>query len=296
MTTKALVVDKPKARAVAVVAQPTTAVAVMALIERAVLDPNFNVEKMEALLKVKERLDAEEARKAFVRALAQFKENPPIVLKAKQVKFTTNSGTTSYKHATLGQTSAILGAHLSKYGLSHRWKTEQKDGKISVTCILTHDMGHSESVMLEAPYDQSGGKNAIQAIISAKSYLERHTLNAVTGMAAQDEDDDGKASGKAPAPEKIADPKESGSKESPSPTKGTDTFTVTAPFLFGKPDKVEFRGPSTHQKYRIDAAAAKTAKANFKDGDTSVVTWELRDGVKWIVDLERKSADATDKF
>lgn len=293
MTTRALVVDKPKHRAIAVTA-PSTAVAVMALIERAVLDPNFNVEKMEALLKIKERLDAEEARKAFVRALAEFKAEAPAVKKTKQVKFTTNSGTTQYKHATIGQTVAIIAPHLSKFGLSTRWTVAQKDGKITVTCILTHELGHSESVMLEAPYDASGGKNAIQAIVSAKSYLERHTLMAVTGLAAQDEDDDGKASGKAPAPEKIADPKESKAKAPPAepaaPTKGTDTFAVGETFLYGKPPKLEFRGPSEHQKYRIEEATARTAKANFKAGDTAVVAWEIKGGIKTVVDLDRKAA------
>ena len=296
MTAIAKIVDKPLAvRAAA----PTTAVAVMALIERAVLDPNFDVAKMESLLKIKERLDAEEARKAFVHALAEFKADAPAVKKRKQVRFKTDRGETAYKHATLGETVAIIAPHLSRFGLSTRWKVEQKDGKITVTCILTHDLGHSESVTLEAPYDASGGKNAIQAIVSAKSYLERHTLMAVTGLAAQDEDDDGKASGKAPAPEKIADPKGKATKEqeSPAPTKGTDTFAVAAVFLYGKPDKIEFRGPSTHQKYRIDAAMAKTAKANFKEGDTAVVAWELRDGLKWVANLDRKAADAaTDGF
>ncbi len=299
---KAIAISKP--HAVAVVAQPSTATAVMALIERAVLDPAFDVAKMEALLKVKERLDAEEARKAFVRALAQFKENPPIVLKSKQVKFTTNAGTTQYRHATLGATSAIIGAHLSKYGLSHRWNTQQADGKIKVTCILTHELGHSESVSMEAPYDQSGGKNAIQAIVSAKSYLERHTLNAVTGMAAQDEDDDGRASGKPPVPEPIPGPKEAKKskpaapppaakpKEPEAPTKGQDSFTIKVPFLFGKLGNLVMRGPLDHQKYRIDDATAKTSKANFQDGDTAEVAWEIRDGVKHVADLDRKAGGA----
>ena len=54
-------------------------------------------------------------------------------------------------------------------------------------------MGHSESTTLEAAADQSGGKNAIQAIGSTVTYLERYTLLALTGLATH-EDDDGAGS------------------------------------------------------------------------------------------------------
>ncbi len=43
-------------------------------------------------------------------------------------------------------------------------------------------------------------------------------------------------------------------------------------------------------EYRISEDVAKLAKANFKDGDTAVVTWEKRDGAKFCVDLDRKAA------
>ena len=48
----------------------------MSLIQRAATDQSFSVEKLEHLLSVKERWDAEEARKAFVAALADFKAQP----------------------------------------------------------------------------------------------------------------------------------------------------------------------------------------------------------------------------
>ena len=289
MTAKELAVHKPKDHAVAVAA-PSTANAIMSLIERAVLDPAFSVEKMDALLAVKERLDKEEARKAYAVALAEFKAEVPAVMKRKQVKFSTNSGTTEYKHATLGDACAILSPHLSKFGLSHSWDMVQKDGKIAVTCVLTHALGHSHSVTLEAAYDQSGGKNAIQSVVSAKSYLERHTFFAVTGTASQDmaDDDDGKSAG---AP--IPGPKE---KKAPEISGGKDTFVIAAGFLVGKSPKIELRGPNPDQRYRIDEAVAKTAKANFAPGDTAIVEWAIKDGVKTVTDLERKAAAAEKEF
>jgi hypothetical protein len=54
-------------------------------------------------------------------------------------------------------------------------------------------MGHSESTSLTAAPDTSGSKNSIQAVGSTITYLERYTLLALTGLAAQGQDDDGQA-------------------------------------------------------------------------------------------------------
>ena len=169
----------------------------MLIIERASTDPQFDVAKLQALLEMKERWSKEEARKAFVVALTNFKANPPEVLKTKHVSYSAGGGKTSYNHADLAGASAQIGAALSVHGLSHRWNVEQTpEGNIAVTCILMHVLGHSESVRMESKSDQSGGKNNIQAIGSATSYLQRYTLFAAAGVIAKEQgDDDGGATG-----------------------------------------------------------------------------------------------------
>ena len=146
-----------------------------------------DLDKMQKLMELQERWEANEARKAFVAAMSKFKENPPIIIKDKQVAF----GNTKYKHAELDQVCSVIGHALSEVGISHRWTTFQVDGVIRVTCILTHVLGHSEQVTLEAPPDTSGQKNSIQAVASAVTYLERYTLLAATGMATGEGDNDG---------------------------------------------------------------------------------------------------------
>jgi hypothetical protein len=163
----------------------------MAIINRAAATENFDVDKLEKLLAVKERWDANEARKAFTAAMAAFKANPPEIIKDKHVAFQTSKGMTEYDHATLGSVCAAIVKGLSEHGISHRWDVAQ-DQRIKVTCILTHEQGHSEQVSLTASADESGGKNSIQAIGSAVTYLQRYTLFAATGLAAMDQDDDGK--------------------------------------------------------------------------------------------------------
>lgn len=167
----------------------------MAAIARAASDPTVDVAKMQALYAMHTQMVERDAKMQYVEALAEFKANPLSIVKAKAVSFTTNRGTTSYKHATLDMVCRAVADKLAEVGITHRWHTEQKDGgRIRVTCILTHRAGHSEQTTLEGSPDDSGGKNAIQAIGSAVTYLQRYTLLAATGLSTQDMDDhDGRA-------------------------------------------------------------------------------------------------------
>lgn len=167
----------------------------------AALQAGATVEQLQGLLALQKDWEANEARKAYVAAMAEFKKNPPEIFKRKQVSFTTRDGdTTSYQHATIGDVTSLTVAGLAAHGFSHRWDTKQTDGRIEVTCILTHNLGHSESTTLEASPDSSGKKNAIQQVASAVTYLQRYTLLAACGLATKDmEDDDG--AGAADVPE-----------------------------------------------------------------------------------------------
>jgi len=156
------------------------------------------VDQLDKLLDLQMRWDGEQARKAFVAAMAAFKAEPMVIGKNKQVSFTTSKGKTEYKHAELSDITAVVVPMMAKHGLSHRWTISQDKG-ITVTCIVTHAGGHSETVQMTAPADDSGGKNTIQSIGSTKSYLERYTLLAATGMATGGDDDDGRTS--EPVPE-----------------------------------------------------------------------------------------------
>jgi hypothetical protein len=81
---------------------------------------------------------------------------------------------------------------LSRHGLSAAWRlTKDEKDWLEVTCTLTHTLGHSEAVSMGAGPDSGGAKNGIQARASTVTYLERYTLMAATGLAAQGQDDDG---------------------------------------------------------------------------------------------------------
>jgi hypothetical protein len=147
-----------------------------------------DVDKLAKLLELQERWQANQARQAYNAAMAKFKQNPPKITKNKHVKI----GDTEYDHATLDHVTETITETLSAVGISHKWKASQSP-EIAVTCVLTHEMGHSEETTLKASPDTSGSKNSIQAIGSTVTYLERYTLLAAVGMAAAGIDNDGRA-------------------------------------------------------------------------------------------------------
>ena len=169
------------------------------MISQALLQGGVDLEKLEKLLGIQERYEANEARKAYHKSMAQFKLNPPKIDKDKTVSY----GNTKYNHASLANVTDKIGEALSKCGLSASWTTKQ-NGSVSVTCKITHIQGHSEETTISAPADKSGSKNEIQSIGSTITYLERYTLLALTGLATEDMDDD------AGKPVELIDEKERG--------------------------------------------------------------------------------------
>jgi hypothetical protein len=149
-----------------------------------------NLEQLEKLLAIRRNYEADEARKAYHVAMAEFKKNPPKIDKDRQVSF----GNTKYAHASLGHVTELISTELSKHGLSAAWDIKQ-NGAVSVTCRITHIQGHSEETTITAPADTSGSKNAIQAVGSTITYLQRYSLLALCGLATFDQDDDGQAAG-----------------------------------------------------------------------------------------------------
>ena len=162
----------------------------MTLLDRAV-QQGATPDQLEKLLTLQERFEKEKSRRAYTLALAEFKRNPPTIVKNRNVGYAAKrSGTVDYKHATLAEVVSKITPVLAEHGLSHSWQTSQDGDTITVRCVLTHKDGHSESVELSASPDHTGSKNAIQAVGSTVTYLQRYCLLSITGLAAEDQDDD----------------------------------------------------------------------------------------------------------
>lgn len=159
----------------------STAVTVtpMDMIDRA-LSSGSSPETISRLMDLQERWEKNQARKDFDTAIAAAKaEIKPIVRDAK--------GHNEKRYVSYGAIARVVDPILAKHGLAVRFRTEQTD-RINVTCIL-FGHGHSEESSLSGPPDTTGNKNAIQAIGSTLTYLQRYSLVQALGLAASDDDD-----------------------------------------------------------------------------------------------------------
>lgn len=181
-------------------AQPVVRMAdpMVSMIERVVMNPDADLDKLERMLAMKERIDAQNARIEFAGALADARAQIPPIMKDATVDFTSAKGRTHYKHETLAGIAKVIDPILSQHGLSYRFRTDQGNGGVRVTCIIAHASGHCEETSLACAPDGSGSKNPFQAVGSAVTYLQRYTLKAALGLSAEVDDD---AQGAAPRPD-----------------------------------------------------------------------------------------------
>jgi hypothetical protein len=185
--------ETPPAR-VPMVAQQRTAIATTTPgdLLRYALDKGADLAQLEKLMELQQRYEANEARKAFVAAMAAFKTEPVEIFKRKQVGYKTKEGDfVGYKHAELSDVTDAIAPAMARHGLSFDWDIHQGSGTITVDCVVTHVLGHSKKVTMSGAPDSSGKKNQIQQTASTITYLQRYTLLSATGMSTKDEDDDG---------------------------------------------------------------------------------------------------------
>lgn len=159
----------------------------MAVIDRAIAT-GATPETLGKLLDLQERWEAGQAKKAFIAAMAVARMKFAPIIKRK-------SGYASrYKYETLPEVIEAVDGALSENGFSYDWETEDlPDGKIRVTCVITHEAGHSKRNSLSGdPRDTADAKanmNGFQRMGGAVTYLQRYTLKAALGIAADDDSD-----------------------------------------------------------------------------------------------------------
>jgi hypothetical protein len=159
----------------------------MDMLARAVAS-GADIEVLEKLMGLEERWRANQSRMAFDEAVAAAKAEIPVIIK-------NASGHNNKRYANFAAIAKTIDPVIGNHGLSYRFRTAQTDKAISVTCILSHKSGHFEETTLSGPADASGSKNAIQAIGSTLTYLQRYSLVQMLGLAAS-EDDDGNGAGR----------------------------------------------------------------------------------------------------
>lgn len=159
---------------------------VLAVIEKAALNPDVDVAKMEKLLEMQERIIAKQAYHDYCASFAKMQAELPEVVERKKAH---NS-----KYAPLEDIIEQVKPILQKHGFAVSFKIKQ-NGNVTITAVLMHEGGHSESTEITLPNDTSGSKNVVQAIGSSTSYGKRYALCAILNIATRDEDDNAMGAG-----------------------------------------------------------------------------------------------------
>lgn len=165
---------------------------ILAVIDRASRDSTVDVDKLERLLGMYERVTASQAKQAYIAALAEAQDKLPKIQERGEIKIGTGPG---QKYALWEDINEAIKPILKEHGFALSFRTGLTDGKIIVTGVLAHRDGHSEETTIYLPSDTSGSKNAVQAVGSSTSYGKRYTAIALLNITSGGEDDDGRAGG-----------------------------------------------------------------------------------------------------
>lgn len=181
--------------------------ALIHIIERAARDPSVDIDKMQRLMDMQERILVRNARAAYASALASMQPELPVIDRKGKIEVRkkdaagerTGAVQQSTPYALWEDINEGIRPVLAKHGfaLSFRVGVAQ-DGKLTITGILSHREGHAEETTITLQHDSTGSKNAVQAVGSSVSYGKRYTAGALLNLTSRGEDDDGKAAG-APA-------------------------------------------------------------------------------------------------
>ena len=181
------------------------------LIERAARDPNVDIDKMERLFGMRERMLAQSNKAAYLAALADMQAEMPTIAKLGIINKNekdergakTGNQVAMTKYAKWEDVVDAITPVLHKHGFSLQFRINQPTpDRLVTTAVLGHKAGHSEETSISLPLDSSGAKNNVQGWGSSTSYGKRYTAFALLNIAARGEDDDGKAAG---GSERISD-------------------------------------------------------------------------------------------
>jgi hypothetical protein len=164
----------------------------LSVIAQAALNPDVDVEKMRALLELKERIDANEAKKAFSLAMIEAQREMPRIARD------ADNPHTKSKYARLETIDkAIKPIYAAKgFALSFSSEPGSDPNLVTVVCKCMHEAGHSEIYRLQGAVDSAGAKGAsnktqVQGVGSSISYLRRYLTVLIFGLTIADEDVDG---------------------------------------------------------------------------------------------------------
>ena len=162
------------------------------VIARAARDPKVDIDKMERLIAMQERVQARDAELAFNQALnAAQSEMRPIAANASNPQ-------TRSRYATFDKLDRVLRPIYTEQGFSLSFDEGEspKPDHVRVLCYVSHIGGHTRTYHRDMPADGKGAKGGdvmtkTHAAGAAGSYGARYLLKGIFNVAVGEEDEDG---------------------------------------------------------------------------------------------------------
>lgn len=162
---------------------------ILSIIERAARDPNVDMNKMERLFEMRERIENRRALEAYNAAMARVQSEMPAVVRNR-----TNDHTKA-KYADLYAIAddVLPLVHKHGFGLSFSECPATQPNCIGISCRASHRDGHSEVYQFNVPIDAAGSqgktnKTATQAYGSTLTYGRRYATCGVFNVIMTDND------------------------------------------------------------------------------------------------------------
>lgn len=173
--------------------------ALISMIERAARDPQIDIDKMERLFQMHERMTARTAEAAFNAAMAAAQaELKPVIRKIRNTQ--TNSS-----YADLAAISDASDPTIHKHGFGVVCSEFQSTlaNHLGIRCTAKHAAGHSETYDFNVPVDGTGlkgnpNKTATHAYASTLTYGRRYAKCCVFDIATKNDTDGNAPKGQEP--------------------------------------------------------------------------------------------------
>jgi len=146
------------------------------------------IETIKEFLVMRKELRNDQAREAFTIAMANFQKDCPVIAKTKAVK--NKSGQVTYRYATIDSIILQVKGALGENKLSYKFREEREGGNMTVFCVVTHAMGHSEETGFTVEIGTEGYMTDTQKYGARNTFAKRYAFTNALGIVTGDEDTD----------------------------------------------------------------------------------------------------------
>jgi ERF superfamily len=159
------------------------------LIQQAITQ-GASVETMEKLLAMRKELRAEAAKEAFDEAMANFQRDCPIIKKTSKVYEKNSTTKVRYTYASIDSIVDQVKSLISEHGLSYTLRVKNDEKMLTVTCRVTHKLGHSEESDFTVPISSEQYMSDVQKFGARSTFAKRYAFCNAFGIMTGDGDTD----------------------------------------------------------------------------------------------------------